>query len=138
MKKNLVIEICSGLLVLLWVYASLAKLADTTAFLRELKNQVFPKETLQLLFYLIPISELLVAGLLILKRTRTYGLLFSLVLMLIFTAYIILILYGYYDRVPCSCGGVLSTLGWRSHLIFNLFFTAVAAIGLICTIKEGR
>lgn len=138
MKNTKIIEILSALLILLWVYTAVSKLANAEEFRSQLNNQVFRPEVTKVLFYLIPFSELVAAALLLFRDTRAIGFLSSLVLMLGFTTYIILILTGAFHRVPCSCGGVLQTLGWKSHLVFNLVFTAIAASGLIFIFKERR
>lgn len=138
MKTIKFIEILSALLILLWVYTALSKLSNVEEFRSQLANQVFPVEVTKILFYLIPISELIAATLLFYKNTWTLGFLFSSLLMICFTIYVSLILLGIFHRVPCSCGGVLKLLGWKSHLVFNLFFTAIATIGFIFTLKERR
>jgi len=138
MRSAKIIEILSALLILLWVYTAVSKLANAEEFRSQLNNQVFRPEVTKVLFYLVPSSELVAATLLLFRDTRVIGFLSSLVLMLGFTTYIILILTGAFPRVPCSCGGVLQTLGWKSHLVFNLVFTAIATSGLLFIFKERR
>jgi hypothetical protein len=46
-----------------------------------------------------------------------------------FTTYIFLIL-NFSDYIPCSCGGVLEKMGWTEHIVFNLIFIVIAAIGV--------
>lgn len=85
----------------------------------------------------IPIGEIIIAGLLIFKKTRLIGLLASFFLMLVFTGYVYAMLhYSYY--IPCSCGGVLAALSWENHLIFNIAYTILALIGIILFIKFYR
>jgi hypothetical protein len=31
--------------------------------------------------------------------------------------------------LPCSCGGILETMNWKEHLVFNLVFVCLAALG---------
>ncbi|RZM21181.1 MAG: hypothetical protein EOO88_34060 [Pedobacter sp.] len=132
-------QILSGiifLLVLLWVYTAASKLSDITEFKRQLNSQTFSHTVAALLLWLIPISELCAAVLLMFKQTLKLGLILSLFLMILFTAYIALVLAGYYDRIPCSCGGVLQQLGWQAHLYFNLFFLTLSIIGLLLLHKQ--
>jgi putative oxidoreductase len=49
--------------------------------------------------------------------------------MLLFTFYILYMLL-FEKHLPCSCGGVLKEMTWKQHLVFNLFFTAIAFTGL--------
>jgi hypothetical protein len=69
------------------------------------------------------------ATLLFVPSVRKWGLASSLALMFLFTCYIsYMILFA--RNLPCSCGGIFSAMTWPEHLIFNIFFTALAAIGL--------
>jgi hypothetical protein len=44
-----------------------------------------------------------------------------------------------FGRIPCSCGGLISSLSWTQHLFFNLFFLLANAIVLsIYPVKERR
>ncbi|MGF1924966.1 MAG: MauE/DoxX family redox-associated membrane protein [Bacteroidia bacterium] len=129
LKAPLVNFICT-LLVLLWVYAAGSKLADLEDFRRQLYNQTLGKSTANILFWAIPISELLAALLLLFQKTRFAGLVVSAFLMALFTVYIGLVLIGYYDRTPCSCGGVLKEMGWQMHFWFNLYFLTISGLGL--------
>lgn len=136
--KELLILIITALLVLLWTYTALSKLADLTEFKRQLSNQVFSGNFVQFLIWFIPTIELLATALLLFKKTTSIGLLLSSLLMLAFSAYIILILAGYYHKVPCSCGGVLKSLGWQAHLYFNLFFLSISCIGLCLNLNPNK
>lgn len=126
-----------SLLILLWIYASLSKLTDIDQFTREIKQQHLPLLTAQTVVWLLPAIELITATLLIFPEWRRTGLLLSSILMFIFTIYIILVLSGYFKNIPCSCGGVLKHLGWRNHLIFNIFFLVLGIMGIhLSTRKE--
>lgn len=119
------------LLILLWVYTATSKLVDLTEFKRQLANQTFSESIAAILLFFVPISELVAALLLLFSKTRFAGLLLSFFLMLFFTGYIALVLLGYYDQVPCSCGGVLKQLGWQAHFWFNLFFLGISVLGIV-------
>ncbi len=126
------------LLVFLWVYTSASKLIDIAEFKRQLANQTFGKSTAALVLWLIPISEILAAFLLLFHKTRFAGLTLSAVLMLLFTGYIGLVVLGYYERVPCSCGGVLKEMGWDLHFWFNLYFLVISCFGLWLSMNHGE
>jgi hypothetical protein len=55
-----------------------------------------------------------------------------------FTGYVGLILVNYFGRVPCSCGGVLKIMGWKTHFVFNLFFLLLTVTGIYITNRERR
>lgn len=117
-------------LVLLYVYAAASKLADPGAFGRELHRQPFPPEAADALLYLLPLSELAAAGMLLFGRTLSTGLKLSLVLLVFFTGYILLAVLGYWQHIPCACGGIISRLTWGQHLVFNCLFIALNLIAL--------
>jgi len=128
--KYWILQAIVSLLILLWVYAALSKLTDIDQFTREIKQQHLPLLTAQTAVWLLPTIELIAATLLIFPKWRRTGLLLSSILMFTFTIYIILVLSGYFKNIPCSCGGVLKQLGWRNHLIFNIFFLVLGIMGI--------
>lgn len=124
------------LLIILWGTTAASKLGNLEEFKSELAKQVFSENLAAFLLIAVPVSELVAAALLAFSKTRLYGLIISLILISAFTLYIALILAGYFSKVPCSCGGVLKLLGWKSHLIFNLVFTAITITTLYIHLKR--
>jgi hypothetical protein len=109
----------------------------TTTYV-EMDRQPFPNWMTPYLVWGIGILELAVASLLFFPRTRKAGLWSSLILMTLFTAYIGSILLHFFDKVPCSCGGIVKQLSWENHLYFNLFFVAISILGLWLLRKEQK
>lgn len=109
------------LLIVLWSYAVFVKLADWQLYTRQMQAQPFSPAIKLALTFAIPIFEGIAASLLILKF-RLLGLWISLILLLGFTLYVILVLARFFPLVPCSCGGLISRMSWRTHLCFNLAF----------------
>lgn len=124
------------LLIILWGTTAASKLGNLNEFRTELAKQVFTETFTSILLFTVPVSELIAATLLAFAKTRLLGLILSLLLITAFTTYIALILAGYYNKVPCSCGGVLKILGWKSHLFFNLFFTILTITTLYIHLKR--
>ena len=131
MKKSLLLEIISSLIVLMFVYAATSKLFNIPQFNFELHRQPLPKWSLPILLWSIPISEIATSILLIMPKTRALGFYGTLVLMISFSIYILLGILKVFDKVPCSCGGIIKYFNLREHLVFNLFFVLIAIIGLI-------
>ncbi len=130
MKRNLIIEIISSLLILLFVYAALSKLLDYPTFKLQLSKSPFITQFAGTVAWALPIGEILVALALLFKKTRLIGIYASLFLMTMFTAYIYSMLhYSYY--IPCSCGGILSKMGWDNHMWFNAAFVGLSIIGIL-------
>lgn len=119
--------IAAVLLVLLWGYAAFSKLAEYDRFVEQMLLAPVPlmKFFGPLLGWIIPAVELVLLGLLLWDRFRRMGLLFSLLLLLVFQGYILVMLLSGLD-LPCTCGGLISKLQWKEHLIFNAVFMGVA------------
>jgi putative oxidoreductase len=126
------------LLIILWAYTSISKLNALTQFKQQLALQHFDLQFAQMLLWIIPGSEILATILLVIPKSRFYGLLLYFILMTAFTSYIGLALIGFYKNVPCSCGGVLQGMSWMIHFWFNLFFLAIAGVGLQLMRKMER
>jgi putative oxidoreductase len=128
--KPALVNLGCALLVLLFSYTALSKWTDPGEFRWQLANQDIPGSWIALLFWLIPGAELLTCILLLGNRTRWFGLVLSLALLLTFTIYIALLLAGARERMPCACGGVISGFSWTGHFLFNIFFTAINILAL--------
>lgn len=125
--KTILVEIISFLLIILFVYSALSKLLEFQNFQAQLGQSPLISAYTGFVSYSVLIVEFLIALLLAIPKSRYIALLASFGLMLMFTAYIIVIL-NYSSFVPCSCGGILEEMGWKEHLIFNIAFTILAAI----------
>ncbi|RAJ06496.1 methylamine utilization protein MauE [Chitinophaga skermanii] len=124
--KRTTVEVISLLLILLFVYTATSKWIDPPRFTAQLNKQPFGEEFTPWLFWLIPGSEVLLVILLVIPKTRTLGLFGSALLMLIFTVYVGLVTANVFEHVPCTCGGIISQLGWPQHLVMNSIFLALA------------
>jgi hypothetical protein len=130
LKEKTIVEIICSLLILLFIYSSLSKLSDYELFTVQLSKSPFITSISNFVAWSIPTTEIVIALLLVIQRTRLIGLYASFFLMSLFTAYLIVMLnVSYY--IPCSCGGVLENLSWNQHVIFNTFFIAISAVGAI-------
>lgn len=138
MKRFYFFDIIIFLLILLFVYTAMSKLFDFEQFKGQMYNQALPHALATVLIWTLPGIEIIAALLLLFEQTRLAGLYLSTVLMILFTGYIALVLLGYYGRVPCSCGGVIKSLGWKNHLFFNLFFLLLSILGIFTISRERR
>lgn len=129
MKKAILIEIISILFVILFVYTGVSKLLNFNLFSSQISMSPILAPVSKLIGWFIPLVELVASGLLLVPAWRLKGLYASLVLMLSFTIYIILIL-KFNDHLPCSCGGIIEDLSWNEHLLFNSIFILLAVLGI--------
>ena len=137
-KYSWIKSVITAILVLLYTYAAFSKLFDFRQFRRAMFVQPFPHWVGSMLLFLIPAMELFTVILLAGKRTERLGYWCSFALMAEFTGYIALIMAGFWNSVPCSCGGILGHLSWMPHLFFNLFFLIITIIGIAIIYKERR
>lgn len=137
MRRTVAIEIISFSFIVLFTYAAVSKLVDAEQFKVQLGLSPLLTTFADEIVWLIPGAEIAIAVMLAIHKLRIIALHASFNLMVMFTSYIVAIL-EFSDFVPCSCGGVLSQLGWTEHLIFNVAFAILAIIGVLLLSKDSR
>lgn len=138
MKQEITLKIICTLLVFLFVYTAISKLADFEGFKADMYNQPLPQFAKPILVWSVPVTELTIVALLIFDTTKLFGLYTSLVLMVAFTFYSSLILLHFFKYIPCSCGGIIKNLSWPQHLVLNLFFVLITIIGIFKYPSKAR
>jgi len=138
MTRIRTIEFISGLFILLFLYTAVSKFRDFSGFVGDMHNQPLPYFASTVLAWTLPPIEVSIAVLLMFDRTRITGLKASLVIMLVFTVYTALVLFHFFNRIPCSCGGIIKSLSWKQHLFFNLFFVSLAYLGIALSKKQNN
>jgi uncharacterized membrane protein YphA (DoxX/SURF4 family) len=128
--QNLFLEFICLLYILLFVYAAFSKLLDFENFQVQLGQSPLLSAFASWVSWLVPIIELILALLLFFPKWRVIALFAAFSLMVMFTAYIYIIL-NYSSFVPCSCGGILEKMGWTEHLLFNVVFIMLATVGIL-------
>ena len=128
MKTNAAFFI-SLLLILVFAYTGSSKLLDSKAFVAVLHEVPVIGRGAGVVAILLPLTELLIALLLLFEGTRLIGLYASLVLLLLFTVYLVYMVLVV-PKFPCSCGGVISSMSWKQHVVFNAVFIVLTVIGI--------
>lgn len=131
MKRQLLIEIICGLLILLFAYTAISKLANFDSFRATLRLMPMAGSMNEVVTWAIPITELIITALLFIQRSRLTGLYGSLLLLLSFTGYMGYLLLSAPKNLPCSCGGVLRQMIFRDHILFNVGFIILTMTGII-------
>lgn len=132
-----IITIISYLYLLLFFYAAFSKLLDFQTFTLQLAQSPLLSAYASIIGISVPGIEIIIALLLAFEKFRYLGLYASFTLMLMFTAYIYIIL-NFSDFVPCSCGGVLEDLSWTQHLVFNLVFILLSSVAIFLSAHGNR
>ncbi|MFC6095696.1 MauE/DoxX family redox-associated membrane protein [Flavobacterium qiangtangense] len=127
--KNSAIQLIAYLYAFLFIYAAFSKLLDYDNFIVQLGQSPIVSSFALVLSILVPFAELLLSLGLFIKRFRLFALYSSMTLMVLFTAYIFIIL-NYSTYVPCACGGVLEKMNWQQHFVFNLLFVFMGAVAI--------
>lgn len=109
------------LLVLLFVYAGSSKLLAHELFLNQLSQIAFIKKIASPFSVFLPVLEIGTGLLIAFNNTQLLGFWIASLLMTAFTIYIagMLILKS---SLPCTCGGVITSMTWKQHLILNSLF----------------
>lgn len=134
--SNYFIQGITAILIFLWIYAALSKLLNYEQSRMQMMNQVFTAAISRILLWAVPFAELLIVGFLLFSGSRKIGLLLSVILLFLFSGYVLLVMLNVFGRIPCSCGGIISKLSWGQHLVFNMVFLGIALLGLVFQIKE--
>ena len=129
-KKDMLIDMISAFLLLLFLYTAVTKLYDYHAFRYILSQSPLIRQWAYVLSWVLPCIEIIIAVLLFIKGTRPAGLYTSLFLLIIFTVYLIYTVIFLNASMPCSCGGAVSRLSWKQHILFNLLFISITIVGI--------
>lgn len=136
LKKNIV-EIICFLFIVLFIYAAVSKLLDFKNFQAQLGQSPLLSAYTGFISFAVILLEIIIALLISIPKTRLVGLFGAFSLMVMFTAYILIITnYSYY--VPCSCGGILQNMEWKGHLVFNICFTFLSIMAVFFQIDSRR
>ncbi len=137
MQKNTVIAAICFLLIMLFVYAGISKLANPGSFRFQLSNMDLINRMAGFLSLALPLAEILAALMLVVPQLRMYGLYTCFILLFVFTLYLAGMV-TFKTSLPCSCGGIISKLSWKQHILFNGFFLLLAAAGIKLQRNSGR
>ena len=129
MKRIVTIDLISSLLIFLFSYTAISKLLSIHRFEAVLGQSPLISSGAPLLAWQVPLAELGIVLLLIFYSTRKWGLWASLVMFSFFTVYLgYMVLFT--PTLPCSCGGLISTMSWPVHIGFNVFCIGLTLVGI--------
>lgn len=129
LSKAALVEIISILYSILFLYTAVSKLMEFDVFQEQIAENPLLEPVAPFIAWSVPIIEIILSIILFIPQWRLKGLYASLALMVAFTIYIGAIMI-FNDKLPCSCGGIVSQLSWNGHLIFNSIFILLAFAGI--------
>ena len=127
--KNNILDCICLLYILLFVYAAVSKLLGFQNFQAQLGQSPLLSAYTGFISISVLVAEFIISILLAVPKLRFIGMFLAFSLMVMFTAYIVVIL-NYSSYIPCSCGGILEKMGWQAHLIFNIIFIVLAIVAI--------
>ncbi len=138
--KKYLLQVIRVFYIILFVYAAVTKLLNYSQFETQLSQFPYISSYTSLIAWAVPTLEIFIVFLFFPYKFIKIGLYASFILMLIFTVYIIIVL-TFSEIIPCSCGGVIASLSWDEHLVFNIACMLIALMGIILikkTIKSSK
>lgn len=129
-SRETIVDVAAYLFIILFMYTAANKILTLNSFASTLAKMSFIGRYSKILAWGIPILEIVVSIVLIIPSFRRRGLRASLFLMIIFTVYLIYMVLSK-SKLPCNCGGVISSMTWHQHIWFNLSFIALAMLGIL-------
>lgn len=105
--------------VFLFSYTGIDKLHQLDKFVRGISKIPYAGHIATWVGWAVPLFELFISLLLIVPRYTRLGLQLATILMGIFTLYLGLML-AFAEKRMCHCGGVIESMGWVEHLLFNI------------------
>lgn len=137
LKKRLAVEIIAHLFIILFLYTGIAKLMEFDVFQEQLNDSPILEPVAPLVAWGLPIIEFIVSLSLFIPKYRLWGLYAAFVLMILFTAYVGILL-SISTQLPCSCGGIMEALSWPAHLVVNIALIGLALTGITLAKKIKR
>jgi thiol-disulfide isomerase/thioredoxin len=134
MKKTFLVDCISYFFILLFLYTGVSKLIDLHLFREQLLSSPLIGPMAGIIAWVLPIGELLLAIALFIPRFRLKVLYASLILMTLFTIYVVAILFVD-NHLSCSCGGIIEELSPRQHVLFN---SACVILSLVAILVERK
>ncbi|HAE66629.1 MULTISPECIES: MauE/DoxX family redox-associated membrane protein [Sphingobacterium] len=118
----------------LYMYTGWAKFMNLSTFIRGNGKIPYLGQYAKLIGYGIPSLEIVLAILLVIPvyRIKRFALWTSTLLMGVFILYLSLMV-GFAEKKLCHCGGVIESMGWKTHIAFNLIWVIAGIFVLVKT-----
>lgn len=130
-KHNIAYSI-SIFLIVFWLYVGMEKAWSWKNFELSLQQQPIPFWSVDILYWLLPLAEVLTGILLAFRSNKLQRLGYwgSILLLTAFTIFIGLGVAGVYEKRPCTCASIFNAMSWEWHLVVNVLLLAVSILGL--------
>jgi hypothetical protein len=137
MKRISFLDIICVLFLVLFVYAAVSKLLEFDKFYTQIAKSPLITGHQKWIVWAVPSVEIGVSMILFIPQLQRLALYCAFTIMFVFSAYIAFMLLFTPD-LPCSCGGILNSMGWGAHLVFNIVFTMLAVVGIVLSNRQKK
>ncbi len=124
----------------LYMYTGWAKFMNLSTFIRGNSKIPHLGQYAKLIGYGIPSLEIVLAILLVIPvyRIKRFALWTSTLLMAVFIIYLSLMV-KFAENKLCDCGGVIESMGWEAHIVFNSIWLIAGIFALVRTkVKHSK
>lgn len=124
----------------LYMYTGWAKFMNMATFIRGNSKIPHLGQYAKLIGYGIPMLEIVLAILLVIPVywVKRFALWTSTSLMAVFTIYLSLMV-KFAEKKLCHCGGVIESMGWEAHIVFNIIWLIAGIFALVRTkVKHSK
>lgn len=130
--KNIIAYSISIFLIIFWLYVGLEKSWSWRNFQLSLHQQPLPSWSVDILYWFLPLAEVLTGVLLAFRsnKLQLLGYWGSILLLSAFTIFIGLGVTGVYEKRPCTCASIFNEMSWEWHLVINVLLLAISVVGL--------
>ena len=135
-KWTLTIEAIAAGLMFLFLFTSIDKLYNYRQFRDALSKSQVLANVAGLVSWSVPVAEILIATALFIPSMRKTGLKATILLLAVFNIYLSYMM-AFAPKLPCMCAGLLESLSWKSHIIFNAVMIVLAIIGIVAIGKSS-
>ncbi|WP_313157313.1 MauE/DoxX family redox-associated membrane protein [Sphingobacterium multivorum] len=128
--QEFVLQVLTFALLCLWIYVGSKKVFTYAEFRASMIRQPFADQYGIMLSYILPAVELATGILFIFEGTKRVGFWSTLLLMFVFSGYVILALRDTWGSIPCDC--ILEfPISWKTHLWVNGLIIIACVVGLL-------
>jgi uncharacterized membrane protein len=135
-KWTLTVEAIAAGLIILFLFTGIDKLYNYRQFRDALNKSPVLANVAGLVAWSLPVAEILVAAALLIPSMKKTGLKATILLLAVFTIYLSYMM-AFAPKLPCMCAGLLESLSWKSHIIFNAVMIVLAIIGIVASGKSS-
>lgn len=127
MKKTTISSILACILITLFMYTAIHKLADYSTYSTQVKYSTILGGMHSFITPFVPTLEFIITILLVPVRWRQKGFYLSVLLLGLFTIYLTALYFT--EDIPCSCGGIFNSISKPTHILLNILFIAASIAG---------